>query len=122
MTRNVISIANGPNGKECRIRAFTKQEKVYGYTEPDAVHYQVLEEKTLMGWKEIDREIIPCHVKISIGCFGYDDSGWKSKFKHLMSQKHITSEHEEHNEADEDEADDILSCIIKPNKISGPGI
>jgi hypothetical protein len=38
-----------------------------------------LQERRWWGWNTIDREDIPHHVLVSLGCFG-DTGGWSSKF------------------------------------------
>jgi len=57
--------------RKLRIRAFSYRGSYEGY--------QLLQEKRWWGWKTIDREEVPAHVKISLGCFG-DTGGWVSKF------------------------------------------
>ncbi len=54
-----------------RVRRFDILNKFEGY--------QLLQEKRWWGWHTIDREEIPHHVHISLGCFG-DTGGWSSKF------------------------------------------
>jgi hypothetical protein len=54
-----------------RVRRFESATKFEGH--------QRLQEKRWWGWHTIDREEIPSHVIISLGCFG-DTGGWGSKF------------------------------------------
>lgn len=60
----------------------------YGYIEPTITTYNVLQTyrktgflRSRLGWIDVDKEEVPAHVMISIGCFGTDSSGWTTKFK-----------------------------------------
>lgn len=44
---------------------------------------QRLLKRTVLGWVEVDREVIPEHVMITLGCFG-DVGDWKSKFSKII--------------------------------------
>lgn len=64
-----------------RVRRFKRRQPIgYGFVGVETVDVQKLQIKRWWGWQTIEEEIIPVHVVIAIGCFGEDDSGWKSKF------------------------------------------
>lgn len=54
-----------------RLRRLTYRHKFEGY--------MLLQEKRWWGWQDVEREDIPHHVHVSLGCFG-DTGGWSSKF------------------------------------------
>lgn len=54
-----------------RLRRLTYRNKFEGY--------MLLQEKRWWGWQDVEREDIPHHVHVSLGCFG-DTGGWSSKF------------------------------------------
>lgn len=56
--------------KRLRLKAFTRS---------DFSGYQLLQERRWWGWKTIDREDVPAHVRICVATCG-DTGGWKSKF------------------------------------------
>lgn len=53
--------------------------RVRSFTRSDFSGYQVLQERRWWGWRTVDREEVPAHVRISVGAFG-DTGGWTSKF------------------------------------------
>lgn len=53
--------------------------RVVSFSHEDYSGYQLLQRKGLFGWKTIDREDVPAHVKISLATVG-DAGGWVSKF------------------------------------------
>lgn len=60
----------------------TRLEHERGYIEPNRVHYNVVHQVVRLGgvpiWKrEIDREVVPAHVKIEVGALG--GTGWRSR-------------------------------------------
>ena len=76
----------GPSDEpERRVVRQVRQEREYGYVGTHPVTYQVLQERTpvCLGlfsvWREIDREVIPEDVLISMGALG-DTNGWVSAF------------------------------------------
>lgn len=67
------------------------ETKEDGYIDPTITSYNVLQTYRKTGflrskfdWIDVDKEEVPIHVLISIGCFGSDDSGWSSKFKNYV--------------------------------------
>lgn len=68
--------------KQLRVRAYSQRETTPGYVGYETVHYQDLQEKHWWGWKTLDTEVVPTHVRISLGAFG-DNGGWLSKFASL---------------------------------------
>jgi hypothetical protein len=76
----------GPSDEpERRVVRKVRHEKEYGYAETSSVTYQILQEKTpvffglFSVWREIDREVVPEDVMISLGVYG-DTNGWVSRF------------------------------------------
>lgn len=68
-----------------RVKAFTKTvPEARGYVGTTQVHIQQLQAWVMGGWRTIDEEEVPGHVRISLGCFG-DTGGWKSRFAPLGS-------------------------------------
>lgn len=65
------------------------REREHGYIDISEVRYNILLERTpILGgllhvWKEVDREVVPDHASISLGCFG-DTGGWRSRFQAYM--------------------------------------
>lgn len=57
--------------QQFRVQRFGYRNKFEGF--------QLLQEKRWWGWHTIDREEIPHHVIVSLGCFG-DTGGWSSSF------------------------------------------
>ncbi len=53
--------------------------RVRSFSGADYSGHQLLQEKRWWGWKTIDREEVPAHVRISMGAYG-DTGGWTSKF------------------------------------------
>lgn len=53
--------------------------RVKRFIRPDGSSFQVLREKRLGFWWDIDREEVPEAHLIAVGVFGFDDH-WKSKF------------------------------------------
>jgi len=67
--------------RELRVHALQRRvPEPRGYIGYETIHVQQLQEKHWWGWKILDEEIVPTHVKIGIACNGFDFSGWKSKF------------------------------------------
>jgi hypothetical protein len=53
--------------------------RVVSFTNDDFTGFQLLQQKTMFGWRTIDREDVPADVKISLASVG-DTGGWVSKF------------------------------------------
>jgi hypothetical protein len=53
--------------------------RIQYFTRSDWSGFQLLQEKRWWGWKTIDREDVPAHVRISLATCG-DAGGWQSKF------------------------------------------
>ncbi len=73
------------NGKTYRIVGRVYEEEEYGYEGKYKNHYNVLQVKlnnpllillNLGRWRDVEREYVPTHVLISIGCLGSSD--WQS--------------------------------------------
>lgn len=68
-----------------RVVGRTVREREYGYVDLSEVRYNILQKRMpilwgmLHVWKEVDREVVPGDVMISMGCFG-DTGGWVSRF------------------------------------------
>ena len=63
-----------------RVKAYTKKGPApRGYVGEDEVYVQELQIWVMGGWRTIDQEEVPAHVRISLGAFG-DNGGWRSKF------------------------------------------
>ncbi|AXQ68447.1 hypothetical protein HOT99_gp170 [Caulobacter phage CcrBL10] len=66
-----------------RVYAYTKRVAAQRpYIDTEIVHMQDLQVRRWWGWQTIDEEVVPTHVKISLGAFG-DTGGWVSKFTKL---------------------------------------
>lgn len=79
--------------------------KTEGYVDVDLQDVQVLYKRTMRRWKEVDREIIPSHVMISLGTVG-DTGGWTSKFSTIIDIQR------EKGHVDED---DLLKNVMEIN-------
>lgn len=71
---------------DLRVVGRTETRRVEGYTCPERVQMNVLQRYTgrvgrfFPHWRDVEREDVPSHVAISVGCFG-DTGGWLSRFQ-----------------------------------------
>lgn len=56
----------------------SKLVREYGYADYTRVYYQCLQIGFLYFWFDIDKEEIPSHAIIDLGCFGTTE--WRSKY------------------------------------------
>lgn len=76
----------GPSDEPARrVIRRTVQEREPGYLDTSPVTYNILQERVPVWlglfsvWREIDREVVPEDVLISLGALG-DANGWVSSF------------------------------------------
>lgn len=77
------------NGVRHRIIFRTEHEWEPGYLDPTETHYNVLQAKTLWGWRDVEREWVPGHVIIERGVFGFSSS-WRSELIARIRSKYIS--------------------------------